>query len=380
MANIRNELKKAFQNKENAESLRDNLERMRSEKSISEEQYEPLRKEYDARLNNELAEISRMKGEIVIKLESLQGETGAYNQELSNLEVRHKIGELTLGEYQKSENRIRTKIEKIQAIISELETLRASNSSSDFSGAEDRYADMIVGLKKSNISGRTTLTEIFARSFDIYKGNPIIIVPFLLPIGWEIIGVSVILAGILGGMAGGVFFGGSDLMSLIYGGLGLGILAAIIVDIIRLSLFAIAAGWTIVMINDALSGITIDLSRSWNLTKRKILTLIVASILCWAIVNLGLMLLILPGIVLSFLLLFYEQAIMIDDKGAIGSQLSSSGFVRSNLLEAFIIFLGALIIIAIFLSAGSVLGSLMILLAMPFITVLMTLFYLDRRQ
>jgi hypothetical protein len=193
----------------------------------------------------------------------------------------------------------------------------------------------------------------------------------------KIIGVSIILAGILGGLTGGLFLGGLDVTSAIYGGIGLGIFAVFFTYLISFSLLAIAEGVTVVMIKDAFSGNTVDLSRSWNLTKSKIGTLIFASILLGIIVSFGYLFLILPGVILGFLLYFIVQAIIIDDKGAVGSLLSSYRFVRANMFESAAIYLVSLAILYV-LSEELIWGSLLYLIAMPFITSLATLFYLDR--
>ena len=227
-----------------------------------------------------------------------------------------------------------------------------------------------VGYKPS--AGGMTISDIFSRSFEIYKENPVIIVPSLIPTAWAIIATFTILAGVYGTIAGGFLYGDFEefLTTLI-----IGIAIFVIVFIILLIL---AEGMTIVMVRDAFEGRGADLSSAWESTKGKIGALLIASILVAVIVGLGYICLIIPGLILTFLLYFVAQAIMIDDEGAVGSLKASYRFVMSNLGDSVIIILIS-IAIAFILSIIPIIGDILLLLAMPFLISLATLLYIDRR-
>ena len=135
---------------------------------------------------------------------------------------------------------------------------------------------------------------------------------------------------------------------------------------------------TIVMVKEAFEGCSSDLAHAWEYTKGKIGVLFVASILVAVIVALGYICLIILRIILTFFLYFVAQAIMLDDKGAVGSLKASYRFVRSNLGNSIIIILILMAIVGI-LSMISTVGDILMLLAMPFLISLATLLYLDKR-
>lgn len=129
------ELQEAYSKKEKAEKLLSNLENLKKEGTIDEVQYESMKSEYSQMLNNANSEIERIKNDISKELESTQRDLDIYKQELSNLEVRFKAGELSADVYRKSEQRTRSKIERTQAGVSELKRLLDSKTSADVGGA-----------------------------------------------------------------------------------------------------------------------------------------------------------------------------------------------------------------------------------------------------
>jgi len=129
------ELQEAYSKKEKAESLLSNLEKLKEERAIDETQYESMKSEYTQMLNSADTEIERIKNDISRELESTQKDLDIYNQELNNLEVRFKVGELSGDMYRKSEQRTRGKIERAQAGLSELKRLLESKTSADVGGA-----------------------------------------------------------------------------------------------------------------------------------------------------------------------------------------------------------------------------------------------------
>jgi len=226
-----------------------------------------------------------------------------------------------------------------------------------------------VGYRPS--AGGMTISDIFSRSFEIYKENPVIIVPSLIPIAWAIIATFTILAGVYGAIAGGFLYGDfEELFTTLIIGIGVFVIVFII-------LLILTEGMTIVMVRDAFEGGGADLSSAWESTKGKIGALLIASLLVAIILFLGYTCLIIPGLILTFLLYFVAQAIMIDDEGAVGSLKASYRFVRSNLGDSVIIILIS-IAITFILSIIPIIGDILLLLAMPFLISLATLLYIDR--
>ncbi|MBN2461984.1 MAG: hypothetical protein JXB43_00095, partial [Dehalococcoidia bacterium] len=102
MAKETKKLAEAFTAKDEIEGFLINLEQLRADNSITEEQYLATRKEYYRKLGLATSDIAGIKNEFREQLEANQRDIEAYKQELSNLEVRHRVGELSLEGYQSS--------------------------------------------------------------------------------------------------------------------------------------------------------------------------------------------------------------------------------------------------------------------------------------
>lgn len=218
--------------------------------------------------------------------------------------------------------------------------------------------------------GKRSLGDIFSKAFEIYKANPIMIVPSLLPIAAMILGLAV-LAGFMGFAA--IIGGGGGIMA--FSAIG-GMLLFIIILIV---MFFIAEGVTIEMIREASSGRKVDLNSAWEISKGKMEPLILTSILAGIITAIGYILLIIPGLILSFAFYFVAQAVMIDGKSGMDALKMSWGFFKENLSDALIIIIVSLAITAV-LPLIPFVGALLTLLSLPYIYGLATLLYLDQKD
>lgn len=128
------ELQKAYSKKERMEKLLANLEKLKEEGSADAEQYESMKANYTQTLNEAASEIEQIKNGLSKGIESEERILGIYKQELKNLEVRFKVGELLADEYQKSEKKTKDKIDKAQIKVRELKRLFDSETSADVGG------------------------------------------------------------------------------------------------------------------------------------------------------------------------------------------------------------------------------------------------------
>ena len=213
---------------------------------------------------------------------------------------------------------------------------------------------------------KRALGELFSRAFEIYRDNPIMIVPSLIPIAALILGM-VIFAGYMGLIA---VFGEEGFVAFsALAGLFLFIILMIV-------LFFLAEGMTIEMIREASSGNKADLSRAWQATLAKMEPLVLTSLLAGIIVAFGYVLFLIPGLILSFAFYFVAQTVMIDGKSGIEALKASYRFVEANLSDALIVVLASLAIGAV-LPTIPFIGALLSLLSLPYIYGLATLLYLD---
>jgi len=131
MAEETKKLAEAFAAKSEVEGYLANLEKLKADGSITEGQYTATREEYYGRLGAATSEIARIKNEFEKQLETNQRDTETSRQELGNLEVKHKVGELPLEEYQDSERKLRAKIGELERYSEELKSVIEASSSAD---------------------------------------------------------------------------------------------------------------------------------------------------------------------------------------------------------------------------------------------------------
>jgi hypothetical protein len=224
----------------------------------------------------------------------------------------------------------------------------------------------IASGAKEKDGKKRPLSEIFSRAFEIYRENPTMIVPSLIPMAALIIGM-VIFAGYMGMMA---VFGGEGFIAFsVLSGFFLFLIVMIV-------LFFLAEGVTIEMIREASSGRKADLSHAWQASSARMEPLVLSSLLAGIITAIGYMLLFIPGVILSFAFYFVAQAVMIDGRSGIQALKSSYSFVAANLFDSVIVVLASLAIGAA-LTGIPFIGALLGLLSLPYIYGLATLLYLD---
>jgi hypothetical protein len=246
-----------------------------------------------------------------------------------------------------------------------------SNSSSDSITSEpvSNVPVQILQGAKAERPKKRALGEIFSRAFEIYRDNPIMIVPSLVPIAVLILSM-VIFAGYMGLIA--VFGEGGIIAFSVLAGLFLFLVLMIV-------LFFLAEGMTIEMIREASSGNKADLSYAWQVTRTKMEPLVLSSLLAGVIVAFGYLLFFIPGVILSFAFFFVAQAVMIDDKSGTKALKASYRFVEANLSDALIVVLASLTIGAV-LPTIPFIGPLLSLFSLPYIYGLATLLYLDYKE
>jgi hypothetical protein len=216
---------------------------------------------------------------------------------------------------------------------------------------------------------KRALGEIFSRAFEIYRDNPIMIVPSLIPIAVIIVGL-LIFAGYIGLIA---VFGEEEFVAFS------ALAGFFLFIIIMIVLFLLAEGMTIEMVREASSGKKADLSYAWQATMAKTEPLLITSLLAGIIIALGFVFFIIPGVILSFAFYFVAQTVMIDGHSGTQALKASYRFVEANLSDA-------LIIVLVSLAIGSVLpnipfiGPLISFISFPYIYGLATLLYLDGKK
>lgn len=220
---------------------------------------------------------------------------------------------------------------------------------------------------RENKAGKRDLGEIFSEALEIYRHNPILIVPSLVPVSALVLGM-LIFVGYLGLMA--IFADG--------GFLALSFLASLLLFAVLMAvLIFLAEGASIEMIRQASMGDAADLSTAWTSTRNNLEPLLLTSILAGIMIALGYALFFIPGLILSFAFYFITQVVMIDGRSGLEALKASYRFVEANLSDCLIVVLASLAISAV-LHSVPVIGPLLGLISLPYIYALATLLYLDR--
>jgi ElaB/YqjD/DUF883 family membrane-anchored ribosome-binding protein len=85
-----------FALKDEVENYINNLNKLKEDGSVSEEQFAEMKEEYDQRLSAVKTEITGIKNELKKQLEAKQREKETYEWEIGRLEVKYKVGELPM--------------------------------------------------------------------------------------------------------------------------------------------------------------------------------------------------------------------------------------------------------------------------------------------
>ena len=226
-------------------------------------------------------------------------------------------------------------------------------------------------------SSGLSLGEVFSEAFRVLREKPIIIVPSLLPFLWllviSFIGPTVILALFYVDPYGfGPEFAAPTLFGLLAG--------YALFTLIFFVLYMIAAGMTVELVRQAYDESRVRFGEALGEAMRRMGQLLLATLLVGILVGIGEFLFILPGLILLFLFWFVPQAIILDEEGGVSSLGRSIEFFRENAWDAFILVLLSIVIysVLLLLSWIPVLGAILLLFGMPYLTALSTVLYLDR--
>jgi len=185
----------------------------------------------------------------------------------------------------------------------------------------------------------------FQAGFDVVKRYPILMLP---PLAVHVIlflvlffvwggtmGMGALMGGAMGGGHGAVAGG-------VAGFLAGGFLFAVATILLSL----IASGVVVVMARDALADREPAVGDALGAVIGRIVDVVIASILVTVLVGLGMLLLVLPGLVIGFLLMFTLPAVLLDGAGAVDGLKRSFAVVKAN-VGPVLGFLVGIIIVAV---------------------------------
>jgi hypothetical protein len=182
------------------------------------------------------------------------------------------------------------------------------------------------------------IVGLLQESFAKLKSNPMILVPILA--ATVLIGIlSLILVGTMvpkiGPVNSQVVISADEAVGV--AGMALGRVIAILIfgSIVGL----IAHGMTVMMADDAIHGRTVQLSTAWNRTRDRLVPLVITAVVVGVVTSLGLVLLVLPGVVIAFFLMFSFAALMVHELPPMSALSRSFRVVKGNFAATFVFFL-----------------------------------------
>lgn len=185
------------------------------------------------------------------------------------------------------------------------------------------------------------IVAILKECIEISKKNVLIFMP-------------TIIVGIISFLLTIVFLGGSAATIAIQGGnvsmstMGAMAGGATLVFTITALLGLIACAMTIGMAQEALSRGTTSLNTGLDMARQTLIPVILASVLLCIIIGIGFMLLVVPGLIAVFFLLFTLPAVVLDRFGAVDAIKKSIDIVKANMSDVVVLFVALLVIWIIF--------------------------------
>ncbi|MFW6208426.1 MAG: hypothetical protein ACOC7X_06935 [Spirochaetota bacterium] len=203
------------------------------------------------------------------------------------------------------------------------------------------------------------ITAVLRDSFDVMKKNWVLFVPFL---------ASFVLMGLISLVTVGslVPFGDFESMTPMsqkeaIGVAGTSFVVFFIMMVLSGIIGLLAHGMTITMLDDVLKTEKASLAEGWRKTLQRIVSLLIAAVLVGLIVSIGFVLLVLPGIVAVFFLMFSIVAVFSDQTNGFSAIAHSARTVSRNIKATLILFFVLIALGVLFGIVSLILGLIPIL-------------------
>jgi len=124
-------LKLAFTTLEANQSYLANLEKLKAEGSVPDDQYEAMKDEYSRKIPPAESEIKAIKNRVERELDAVKKELVTVKKDLDVLSTRNKVGEIPLEKFKSMDAKLRRQIEQMENTIIEYEMLLKANCAAD---------------------------------------------------------------------------------------------------------------------------------------------------------------------------------------------------------------------------------------------------------
>lgn len=165
---IRRDLQIALSRKEKIERLLSNLVELADKGDIEKDHQSRLKGEYDTVLSKTIIDLQKIKERLTEKIVSLQQNLELYQNNIKDLNTRHKVGELDDNSYKTNLIKLNRKIDNINSEISEFTALLEAKTSEDVGGHLDVPISNVVRTS-SSVQLPGILSELTIDDFKNFK-------------------------------------------------------------------------------------------------------------------------------------------------------------------------------------------------------------------
>lgn len=124
-------LKLAYTTLEANQGYLANLEKLKAEGSVPDDQYEAMKDEYSRKIPPAESEIKAIKNRLERELDSAKKELVSVKKDLDTLSTRNKVGEIPLEKFKSMDSKLRRSIEQIENNIIEYDMLLKASCAAD---------------------------------------------------------------------------------------------------------------------------------------------------------------------------------------------------------------------------------------------------------
>jgi len=179
----------------------------------------------------------------------------------------------------------------------------------------------------------------FKESAEVAKKNPLIFAP-TVAVGLVTAVISMVVVG--GAMTAAGMMGGAGSPAGAMGAFGAAMGLAALISIVGTVLGLVAHGMTVGMAREALETGTTSLNTGIAAVTKSLVQLFIAAVLVGLAIGIGMLLLVIPGIIAAFLLMFTFVIIIVENLPAVDAMKKSFELVKSNLGDLVMLFVAVI--------------------------------------
>jgi len=130
-------LRIALSKVEKGEQLLTRLKELKEEGEVEEEQFEQKKTQYSQLVEEGKKDLESIRASLAAKKEALERDLERYPAELKDLELKSKLGEIDANQFSRQEQRLRSKIDRLEKDLEETSGLLAAKSAEEAGGFID---------------------------------------------------------------------------------------------------------------------------------------------------------------------------------------------------------------------------------------------------